>query len=445
MTFFKTFVVFFLLGVSPVLAQSEKVAIEEFRLSNGMQVVLIPSHRVPSVTQMLWYKVGAADDFPGRTGLAHYNEHMMFQGTPTYKAGEFSHIVSSHGGRFNAFTSEDFTAYYVSIAKEQLPLIMELEADRMLNLAPTKENFSKERQVIIEERRMSVENKPNALLAEEMKALLFRNHPYHNPVIGWFSEMEALSQEDVLAFHKQFYHPANAILVVAGDIEKPELQALAEKYYGSLPAGEQYIRHWNVEPPQRGERHTVMYHANVKQPEFVRYYLAPSVNSQHKELVLPLSLLAQMLGGSNTSLLYQELVVKQKIATNISVSYEGFSVGEDTFEISANPAEHVDLPQLEAAIDTVLAKTDFKALPASDLVRAKTLFRAENIYARDDMEQMARTVGELVSVGLPANYINEWDDGIDKVTSADLAKAGALVLNKKSSVTGYLLPEKGTK
>lgn len=304
----------------PALAV-ESQPIETFRLKNGMQVILVESHRVPAVTHMLLYKVGAADDYPGHSGLAHYNEHMMFQGTPKVPAGEYGRLIAANGGRFNAFTTRDFTAYHVSIAKEHLPMVMELEADRMLNLAPTMQNFTKEREVIIEERRMTVENKPESLLAEEMEAMLFRNSPYHNPVIGWMQEMQALSRDDVLAFHHEFYRPANAVLVVAGDMTRKELEPLAEKYYGSLKKGEPYVRHWRIEPPQRGPRHIEIHHKNVNQPQFFRYYTAPSINGADKDLVIPSLVMAQLLGGGQTSRLYQSLVVKQKIATEVSAGH----------------------------------------------------------------------------------------------------------------------------
>jgi zinc protease len=377
-TFFKTAFLsaLFCLGmfVSPLYAAAP-VIIESFTLANGMQVVLAENHRVPVVTHMIWYRVGGADDYPGRSGLAHYNEHMMFQGTEQTKGGEFSHTVISHGGHENAFTSRDYTAYYVSIAKEHLPLVMAMEADRMLHLAPTPENFAKERQVIIEERRMTIENQPEALLAEEMQALLYRNHPYHTPLIGWMHEMEALSREDVLAFHRQFYHPANAVLVVAGDITRKELQVLAEQYYGTLPAGEKYIRHWQSEPPQRGPRHTEMRHMNVNEPEFMRYYTAPSVNTEDKSLAIPAYVLAQVLGGGTTSRFYQSLVVKQKIATNVSVDYSGIGVGPGQLEISATPASGVTLPMLEAAIDREINAIRKESMPEEAVARAKILLQ----------------------------------------------------------------------
>jgi len=424
----------------PAHADSEP-AIESFTLKNGMEVVLIPSHRVPAVTHMLWYRVGAADDYPGRSGLAHYNEHMMFQGTKKLAGGEFARIVEKNGGHTNAFTSHDYTAFYVSIAKEHLPLIMQMEADRMLNLAPTKENFAKEREVIIEERRMSIENQPASLMAEEMHAMLYRNHPYHNSVIGWMHEMTALSREDVLAFHHQFYHPANVVLVVAGDITRAELEPMAEQYYGTLPAGEPYVRHWRSEPPERGPRHLEMKHVNVKEPQFMRYYVAPSVNVGDKNLVIPSFVLAQILGGGTTGRLYQSLVVQQKIATGVDVGYDGLGRGPGEFEVVATPAEGITLPVLEAAIDKALQEAVQHPVTPEELARAKTLLKADTIYMRDGMEGMARVLGGLLMAGLPPGYFNEWPHLIDAVKAQDVTHAAQDIFDPRASVTGYLLPD----
>jgi len=427
----------------------EAPAVESFTLKNGMQVVLIVSHRVPAVTHMLWYRVGAGDDFPGRSGLAHYNEHMMFQGTTTMAGGEFARTVARHGGRSNAFTGHDYTAYYVSIAKEYLPEIMQMEADRMLHLQPTPENFLKEREVIIEERRMSIENKPDALLSEEMQAALFRNHPYHTPNIGWMHEMQALTREDVLAFHTQFYHPCNVVLVVAGDITRAELEPMAEKYYGTLPAGEKYIRHWRSEPPQRGPRTVTLTSDNVREPQWMRVYIAPSVGQDDKALVVPSFVLAQILGGGETSRLYQSLVVRQKLATGVDADYDGIGVGPGEFEIRAVPAEGVSLPKLEEAIDKEIAaiRGDGAAqtLTADELSRAKTLIKASTIYARDGLEDVARTLGALVMAGLDPDYFNRWPALIDQVTVDDVRKAADATFNPDASVTGTLLPRQTPK
>lgn len=428
---------------SATCSKADGQPVETFRLRNGMQVVIIPNHRLPIITHMILYRVGAGDDFDGKSGLAHYNEHMMFQGTNKIPAGKFVQVLSNEGGNFNAFTEHDLTAYYVSIAKQHLPLVMELEADRMLNLAPTAANFAKEREVIIEERRMSIENQPAALLSEEMQAMLFRNHPYHTPNIGWMHEMTSLSREDVLAFHRKFYHPANALLVVAGDITRKEIEPLAEKYYGNLAKGEENIRHWRSEPPQRGARHIEIRHRNVRQPEFVRYYVAPNIAGADKELVLPSFLLAQVLGGGSTGRLYQSLAVKQKIASGIEVGYDGIAQGPGMLSIRATPNPGVTLAQLESAIDKEIETYIASGDDNGDLGRAKILLKAETIYSRDSVEGMARTLGTLVMEGLPVDYFNKWPKLVENITYDNVKKAAKAIFVKQNSVTGYLVPDDG--
>jgi zinc protease len=426
---------------------AQDLPIESFQLKNGMEVVLVSDPSVPAVTHMLWYRVGAADDFPGRSGLAHYNEHMMFQGTEKIAGGEFARSVAVHGGHANAFTSHDYTAYYVSIAREYLPLVMEMEADRMLHMAPSQANFIKEREVIIEERRMSIENQPEALLNEELHALLYRNHPYHTPVIGWMHEMQALSREDVLAFHRQFYQPANAVLVVTGDIGLPELKTLAERYYGGLPTTPAYQRHWNIEPPQRGPRSLTMRSPLVRQPQWTRIYAAPSVSQKDATLVMPIYLVAQILGGGPASRLYQSLVVRQHLATDISADYDGIDLGPGEFSLGATPAEGVGMTRLEAAIDKEIQ--DFTQdlaehrLSEEEIARAKTLLKAESIYARDGLEGMARLLGSLIMAHLPPRYFNEWPRMIEAVDAANMREAAISLFRPENSVTGYLLPQEG--
>ena len=433
-----------LMIASPAARADSSPAIESFSLRNGMQVVLLTNDRVPAVTHMLWYRVGAGDDFSGRSGLAHYNEHMMFQGTETMAGGEFARIVAKNGGHANAFTSHDYTAFYVSIAKEHLPLIMQMEADRMLHLAPTPQNFLKERQVIIEERRMTIENKPEALLNEAMQAALFRNHPYHTSVIGWMQEMQALTREDVLAFHTQFYHPANAVLVVTGDITRAELEPMAERYYGSLPAGERYVRHWRSEPPQRGPRSVTLTLANVRQPGLFRIYAAASVGQEDKGSVVPSFVLAQIMGGGVASRLYQSLVVHQKLATAVDVDYDGIDVGPGQFDFSITPAEGIRLAQLEAALDTEIAAFKQDLVTPRELATAKLLLKADTIYSRDGLEGMARTLGALLMAGLAPDYFNRWPALIEAVTADDVRKAAQATLDANQSVTGYLLPQAGS-
>ncbi|MFO0389314.1 MAG: M16 family metallopeptidase [Alphaproteobacteria bacterium] len=414
--------------------------VETFNLSNGMEVIALPNHRVPAVSHMLWFRVGAADDPPGKSGLAHYHEHMMFKGTRNYKSGEYADIIARHGGQQNAFTGHDATSYFVNISKEHLPLVMRLEADRLRGLTPSDEDAEKEKQVIIEERRERTENNPQALLDEQMGALLYRHHPYRIPVIGWMHEMEGLTKKDTLDFHNAYYHASNAILIVSGDITAAELKPLVEKYYGNLPKMPTPERRWVSEPPQRAPRHITLEHPNVKQPEWTKIYEASSFNNGNKKEALPLFLLSQLLGGGKTSHLYQTIVVEKKLASAIDTSYNGFSIGPAEFGITAVPEQGVTLEALGKAIDeeikTILSK-DFKA---ADIARAKTLLKAESVYARDGLSGIARIMGWVRMAGLHADYFSRWDAMIDAVTPQEISEAATHALDAKASVTGWLLP-----
>jgi zinc protease len=428
---------FFSLLAFPAVAAP---VVETFNLSNGMEVIVLPNHRVPAISHMLWFRVGAADDPLGKSGLAHYHEHMMFKGTRNYKSGEYADIIARSGGQQNAFTGHDATSYFVNISKEYLPLVMQLEADRLRELTPTDDDTEKEKQVIIEERRERTENNPQSLLDEQMGALLYRHHPYRIPVIGWMHEMEGLTKKDVLDFHKAHYHASNAILIVSGDVTAAELKPLAEKYYAILPKMPAPERRWVSEPPQRAPRHITLEHQNVKQPEWTRIYATSSFNAGDKKKALPLFLLSQLLGGGKTSHLYQTIVVEKKLASAIDTSYNGFSIGPAEFGITAIPEQGVTLEALGKAIDeeinTVLAK-NFKD---ADIARAKTLLKAESVYTRDGLSGMARIMGWVRMAGLGADYFSRWDVMIDAVTESEIRDAAKHALDAKASVTGWLLP-----
>lgn len=425
---------------SPAGAESAPV-IESFTLDNGLEVIVIPNHRVPAVSHMVWYRVGSADDPPGKSGLAHFHEHIMFKGTAKYKPGEYADIISRHGGQQNAFTGHDATAYYVNISKDELPRVMEMEADRMRGVKPLDEDVDRERQVIIEERRMRVENNPDALLNEQISASLFRHHPYRMPAIGWMHEMETLTKADMLAFHKKWYHPNNAMLIVSGDITAAELRPLAQKYYGGIAKAPLPARQWNKEPPQSSERRVVLQHANVKQPLWYRSYMAPSMAYGNKEQAMPLFVFSQLLGGGKTSRLYQSLVVERKLASAVSVDYSGFSLGPAQFEISITPENGVTLEALEKIVDEEIEKILSETIAPADLSRAKALLRAESIYARDGLSSMARIMGWLRIAGLDKSYFTRWPELIEAVTAEQLAQASRDVFNPRQSVTGWLLPE----
>jgi zinc protease len=427
------------------LPLAAEIAVESFFLPNGLEVVVIPNHRTPVVTQMLWLKVGAADDPSGKSGLAHFHEHMMYQGTPTQPAGAYAGLVSAAGGDQNAFTGSDATAYYITIAKDRLPLAMGLEANRMGPLAPTDENAAREKEVILEERRARIENNPKALFSEQIDAALWRNHPYHWPVIGWMHEMEGLTKDDVLAFHRRWYHPNNAVLILSGDITAKEARPLVERYYGALARGPVPKRLWNNEPPQNAERRIVMHHPNVQQPIWARSYAAASLGAGETRQALPLLLLSQLLGGGKTSTLYRSLVVDKKLASDVDIDYDAFHLGPSSFEITVTPEPAASMEAVEKAVDDELARAIAHGFDEKDILRAKTLLKAQSVYARDGLESMARVMGWIRMTGLDKNYFLRWPEMIDAVTAANINDAAKTTFLPRQSVTGFLLPEEKKK
>jgi zinc protease len=418
-----------------------KSDIETFNLSNGLEVIVIENHRIPAVSHMIWYRVGAADDPTGKSGLAHFHEHLMFQGTEKTKPGEFADIINKHGGEQNAFTTRDTTSYYVTIEKKNLPLVMDLESDRMRGLKVADDNALRERQVIIEERRMRIENNPDAQLSEQINAALYRNHPYHVPIIGWMSEMEGLSLADVVNFHKTWYHPNNAVLILSGDITAAEAKPLVEKYYGGLSKQAVPQRIWNVEPPHIASRRVTLHHSQVNQPIVSREYMSSSFKYGDTKDALPLFVLSQLLGGGKNGLLYKTLVVDQKVATSVSADYDGFSIGPGQFSLTIVPEAGITSEKAEAALDKELQTLLSSRFSQSDVTRAKTLLKAESIFAREGLSSMARIMGTLRMLDLPADYFSHWPELIDAVTTEQLEAAMKKTLILNASVTGELLPE----
>ena len=295
-----------LLSAAPAAAQDRNLGgIVSGVLDNGMQIVVIPDRRAPVVTHMVWYKVGSADEERGKSGIAHFLEHLMFKGTAKYKAGEFSRAVSEIGGNENAFTSSDYTAYYQQVTPEALPRMMEFEADRMRGLVLTDEVVAPERDVVIEERRQRVENNPGAVLAEEIDATLYQNHPYGVPVIGWMQEIEQLDRDDAFAFYDRYYAPNNAILVVAGDVDAAEVRTLAEATYGKVPRGPDLPPRVRAQEPEQNTRRTVsMTDPRVTLPSFQMSFLTPSYASADDGEAEALDLMSEILGGGIRSRLY---------------------------------------------------------------------------------------------------------------------------------------------
>ena len=433
------------LFVAPALAQTTATSDPPvtFTLDNGLQVVVIQDHRTPVVTQMIWYKVGSADETPGKSGLAHFLEHLMFKGTAKHPAGEFSQTVLRIGGNENAFTSYDYTGFFQRVPRDQLGKMMEFEADRMTGLILKDENVLPERDVVLEEYNMRVANNPEARLNEQIMAALYLNHPYGRPVIGWHHEIEKLSREDALAFYRRFYAPNNAILVIAGDVDVGEIRPLVEQTFGKVAAQPaipaQRIRPQEPEPV--APRTVTLSDPHVEQPMVKRYYLAPSAKTAAPGESAALDVLAQLMGGGSNSYLYRALVVDHPLAVSAGAAYQGTSLDPSQFAISASPKPGVDFAQVEQVIDSVIAEVAHNPATSEDLERVKTQLIAEAIYAQDNQATMARWYGGALTTGLSIDDIRSWPDRIRAVTAEQVREAAQKWLDKKRSVTGYLIKD----
>src|SRR3954466_4474067 len=414
-----------------------------FTLGNGMQVVVIPDHRTPVVTQMVWYKVGSADETPGKSGLAHFLEHLMFKGTAAHPAGEFSKTVLRIGGNENAFTSTDYTGYFQRVPREQLPKMMEFEADRMTGLVLKDENVLPERDVVLEEYNMRLANNPDARLSEQIMAALYLNHPYGRPVIGWRQEIEKLSREDALAFYKRFYAPNNAPLLIAGDVNLNEIRPLAERTFGPIaPQPAIPPRRMRPQDPLPAAPGTVtLSDPRVENPGLRRYYLVPSATTAAAGESPALDVLAQLMGGGSNSYLYRALVIDKPLAISTDASYQGTALDDTQFTISAAPKPGVEFAAVEQAIDGVIAEVAQNAVRAEDLERVKTQLIAAAIYAQDNQASLARWYGAAITTGLSVDDVRGWPDRIRAVTAEQVRAAAQKWLDKKRSVTGYLIKD----
>lgn len=423
-----------------LLAQSGPVA-NEFVLDNGMQVVVVPDHRAPVVTHMVWYRVGAADEQPGVSGIAHFLEHLMFKSTDTIPNGEFSKIISRLGGQDNAFTGHDVTAYFQRVSKDRLKTVMEMEADRMVHLKLDEKEVLTERQVILEERRSRVENSPSAILDEQMNATLYMSHPYGIPVIGWEHEMAKLSRADAMAFYKRFYAPNNAILVVTGDVTADEVKTLAEETYGKIPANKQVT--WlprPQEPPHRAARRVELKDQRAGKASLHRMYLAPSYLSAKEGEAEALDLLLKITASGPTSRLYKKLVMEDKLASSAGGWYSGAARDSGKISMYAVAADGVSLDKVEAGLDAVIAEVRTNGVTEAELERARKSYLAEYIYESDNQTSLARRYGWSLTVGRTLKDIEEWPARISKVSADDVKRVAEKYLDIRHSVTGTLIP-----
>lgn len=412
-------------------------------LVNGLEVVVIPDHRTPVVTHMVWYKVGSADEPPGKSGIAHFLEHLMFKGTAKNPLGHFRRVVASFGGQENAFTTADYTAYFQRTSREHLATLMEFEADRMTGLTLSDEVVRPELQVVLEEQNQRVANDPNARLGEQVAAALYLNHPYGKPVIGWRHEIEQLNREDALAFYRRFYTPNNAVLVVAGDVDAAEVIATAEQTYGKVPpraATPERVR--PQEPAPVAERRLTLSDPRVAQPSLNRSYLVPSYSTAAAGESEALEVLAQVLGSGSTSRLYRALVVEKGLATNAGSWYQGTSLDPSRFGLYASPRPGVTLSQLEEGLDAVVAAFLDKGVTPEELARVKTRMIADVVYDQDSQQTLARWYGSALATGTTVEWVRSWPQRIRAVTADQVRDAARRYLDKRRSVTGYLVPDR---
>jgi zinc protease len=430
------------LASTSLAAEQTGPEVADFTLANGLELVVIPDHRAPVVTHMIWYKVGAADETPGKSGLAHFLEHLMFKGTAKNPAGKFSQVVARIGGQENAFTAQDYTGYYQRAPSEQLKTVMEFEADRMTGLQLTDEVVLPERNVILEEQNQRVGNNPRARLTEQIDAALFLNHPYGKPVIGWRHEMEKLSRDDAIGFYRRFYAPNNAVVVIAGDIDPARARALAEETYGKV------TRHGAIaprvrpqEPPPVAARSLTLADARVEMPAMQREYLVPSFATAKRGESDALEVLAHILGSGSNSRLYRTLVVEKQVAVAADAWYSSNEIDPSKFGVHSAPRPGITLPQLEAETDAVIAQVIDKGVTDGELERTKTRLIADAVYAQDNQASMARWYGTALTTGATVNDVRRWSDRIRAVTADQVRDAARQWLDKRRSVTGYLIKD----
>ncbi len=426
----------------------EAWAPETFTLSNGMDVVVLPDHRAPVVTHMLWYKVGAVDEDTGKSGIAHLFEHVMFKETDDLEDGEFDSTISRLGGQHNAFTSWDYTGYYQRVAKQHLGKMMELEAERMTDLIIDEDpegSFITERDVVKEERRQRVDNNPGVILQEKVLAQFWEGHPYEITVIGLMEEVEALTPQDGIDFYKKYYSPENAILVVAGDVTGEDVRTLAEEHYGVIePSGlVNGTRKWAEVPPLSQTYEIEHRDPKVRQPVWYRYYNGTS-QKRDRDFALDLDVGLDVLGGGNTSLLYVALVEEQKVAINAGTfAWTGLHDSGPAV-VYATPSPGVTMEELEAAVTAELAKQLEAGFAEEDIVRVRNSKAAQSIYARDSQQSMANQFGAWLAIGGEIDDLLTYPEDIRSVTTEDaLAAARKVFAADNNYIEAVLLPEDG--
>ena len=435
--FRKFYFIFILSVIVPLEAFSN---VTSFSLENGMRVVVIEDHRAPVVTHMVWYRAGASDENSGKSGVAHLLEHLLFKETENVGNGEFSQTVAALGGSDNAFTSQDYTAYYQRVSKQYLDLMMYYESDRMKNLKISELDFNTELKVVIEERSQRTDSKPGALFNEQNMASLYLNHPYGVPIVGWRHELEDLDREDAIDFYKTYYSPNNAILIVSGDVDPENVQILANKFYGSLENTIYLdVRKRPAEPPQIVERRLIFEDERVSQPYITRTYLAAERDPGQQREAAALTLLADLIGSDGIqSILGKTLQLDNKKAIYTNAYYNGLSYDDTNFSLIVVPNNDVTLLDIEAELDKVINTFISNGIDEDHLERIKFQYKAQQIYSLDSAYSQARRFGVALTSGLTIEDVLAWPKIIQDIKSSEILAAAVSLFKKESSVTGWI-------
>lgn len=427
-----------LLGWSQGAAQAE---VFERTLANGLKVVVKEDHRAPVVVQQIWYKAGSMDESTGTTGVAHVLEHMMFKGTKAVPQGEFSKLIAAAGGRENAFTSTDYTAYFQQLDKSRLPLAMKLESDRMQNLNLNAKEFGKEIKVVMEERRMRTDDEPQSLMNEIMMSTIYQEHPYHNPVIGWMSDLQVLTVNDARVWYKRWYAPNNATLVIAGDVKADEVFALAQRYYGAIPRHVLPARRNYTEPQQVGIKRLVV-KAPAELPQLVMAYHTPTLKDPKQDWKpYALDMLAGVLDGNESARLNKHLVREQQIASAAGAGYDSTSRGPSLFTLDATPSTGKTVQDVEAALREEIALLVKDGVSADELKRVKAQVMAGEVYKRDSVFYQAMQIGQLESIGLGHQAIPVMLEKLQAVTAEQVQQVAKEFLQDDNLTVAVLDPQ----
>ncbi|MBI5438749.1 MAG: insulinase family protein [Nitrosomonadales bacterium] len=432
------FCIALLLAGFQVAAQAE---VFERTLANGLKVIVQEDRRAPVVVQQIWYKAGSMDEPTGVTGIAHVLEHLMFKGTKTVPAGEFSKRIAAAGGRENAFTSYDYTAYFQQLHKSKLPLAMKLESDRMHNLNLTAADFAKEIKVVMEERRLRTDDEAHALLYEKMMATAYQQHPYQHPIIGWMNDLESLTVEDAKAWYSRWYAPNNATLVIAGDVKAKEVFALAQRHYGAIPRRTLAPQHKFIEPKQAGIKRLVV-KAPAELPHLVMSYRAPTLQNPEQDWKpYALQILAGVLDGNESARLNKHLVREQQVASGAGAGYDATSRGPSLFTLEATPSEGKTVNDVEAALRREIAQLVKDGVSEEELQRVKAQVTAGEVYKLDSLFYQAMQIGQMESIGLPHRAIQVMLEKLQAVTAEQVRQAAEEFLQDDSLTVAVLDPQ----